>query len=67
MALQQRGHLTSFAMTWTNDFTALSDDCGNTGSATVTFTASDNCGNTTTTTATFTIEDTTSPTASVLT
>ncbi|MGB0509718.1 MAG: HYR domain-containing protein, partial [Flavobacteriales bacterium] len=50
-------------VTWTNDFTALSDDCGNTGSALVTFTASDDCGNTTTTSATFTIEDTTSPIA----
>ena len=50
-------------VTWTNDFSGLSDDCGNTGSATVTFTASDDCGNTTTTMATFTIEDTTSPTA----
>ena len=50
-------------VTWTNDFTALSDDCGNTGSATVTFTATDDCGNATTTTATFTIEDTTSPIA----
>jgi hypothetical protein len=48
-------------VTWTNDFTALSDDCGMTGSATVTFTATDDCGNSSTTTATFTIEDTTLP------
>ena len=44
---------------WTNDFDALSDDCGATGAATVTFTATDDCGNATSTTATFTIEDTT--------
>jgi len=48
-------------VTWSNDFVALSDDCGATGSATVIFTATDDCGNTSTTTATFTIEDTTSP------
>ena len=47
--------------TWSNDFTALSDDCGATGSATVMFTATDECGNKSTTTATFTIEDTTDP------
>ena len=46
---------------WSNDFTALSDDCGATGSATVIFTATDECGNTATTTAVFTIEDTTPP------
>ena len=50
-------------ITWTHDFAGLSDDCGNTGSATVTFTASDDCGNSVSTTATYTIEDTTSPTA----
>ena len=49
------------AVTWSNDFDALSDDCGETGSATVTFTATDNCGNSTSTTATFTIEDKTAP------
>jgi gliding motility-associated-like protein len=48
-------------VTWTNDFTELSDLCGASGSATVTFTATDDCGNTSTTTATFTIEDTTPP------
>jgi GH43 family beta-xylosidase len=47
---------------WTNNFTALSDDCGATGSATVTFRATDDCGNYSETTATFTIEDTTDPT-----
>jgi len=49
-------------VTWSNDFTALSDDCGATGSATVTFTATDDCGNSSQTSATFTIEDTTAPT-----
>ena len=48
-------------VTWSNDFEGLSDDCGATGSATVTFTATDDCGNATSTTATFTIVDTTSP------
>ena len=51
----------SSELTWTNDFTALSDDCGATGSATVTFTATDDCGNSSSSTATFTIEDTTPP------
>ncbi len=47
---------------WTNDFVALSDDCGNTGSALVTFTVDDGCGNTSSTQATFTIIDSTNPT-----
>src|SRR5690606_22826723 len=46
---------------WSNNYDGLSDDCGATGSATVTFTATDDCGNTSETTATFTIEDTTNP------
>ena len=50
------------SVTWTNDFSELSDECGNTGSATVTFTATDECGNQSTTTATFAIVDTTGPT-----
>ncbi|TJY34024.1 gliding motility-associated C-terminal domain-containing protein [Pontimicrobium aquaticum] len=49
-------------ITWSNDFTGLSDNCGATGSATVTFTVSDSCGNESSTTATFTIEDITAPT-----
>jgi hypothetical protein len=48
-------------ITWTHNFTTLSDDCGATGFATVTFTASDACGNTSITTATFTITDTQAP------
>ena len=47
--------------TWSNDFEALSDDCGATGAATVTFTATDDCGNSAATTATFTIIDTVAP------
>ena len=48
-------------VTWTNDFDALSNDCGATGTATVTFTAMDDCSNAASTVATFTIEDTTAP------
>ena len=48
-------------LTWSNNFSGLSDDCGETGSATVEFTATDRCGNESKTTATFTIEDTTPP------
>ena len=48
---------------WTNNYTALSDDCGLTGSAIVTFTATDACLNTSTSTATFTIIDSTPPSA----
>ena len=51
------------ALTWTSNYTGLSDNCGATGSATVTFTVTDGAGNTATTSATFTIEDTTAPTA----
>jgi len=40
-------------VTWTNDFSGLSDDCGETGIASVTFTATDDCGNAASTTATF--------------
>ncbi|MDO6792205.1 gliding motility-associated C-terminal domain-containing protein, partial [Tamlana sp. 1_MG-2023] len=48
-------------MTWSNDFTMLSDECGKTGMATVAFTVKDACGNETTSTATFKIEDTKVP------
>jgi len=48
-------------ITWTNDAGQLSDECGETGSVSVIFTATDDCGNTATATATFTIEDTTAP------
>ena len=53
------------APTWSNDFTGLSNDCGATGSATVTFTATDCAGNMSSTTHTFTIEDTTAPSLSI--
>ncbi len=52
-------------ITWTNNFSGLSNGCGNTGSATVTFTATDDCGNPATTTATFTITDNTPPVITV--
>ncbi|PCJ80389.1 MAG: hypothetical protein COA49_09140, partial [Bacteroidetes bacterium] len=51
--------------TWSNDFTALSDDCGATGSAIVTFTVVDGCGNASETTSTFTINDTVAPSIDV--
>jgi large repetitive protein len=50
------------AVTWSNNFTALSQACGHTGAATVVFTATDASGNTATTAATFTVVDTTAPT-----
>ena len=43
--------------TWSNDFTGLSNGCGPTGSATVTFTATDESGNSASTTATFRVTD----------
>ncbi|MFW5725601.1 MAG: gliding motility-associated C-terminal domain-containing protein, partial [Bacteroidota bacterium] len=49
------------AATLTHDFSGFEMDCGETGTAVVTWTASDACGNTTTATATFTIADTTPP------
>jgi hypothetical protein len=48
-------------VSWSNNFTGLSDDCGATGSATVTFYATDACGHSSSTTATFTIIDTQAP------
>jgi gliding motility-associated-like protein len=44
-----------------NNFNGLSDLCGATGSATVTFTLTDDCGNITSTTATYSIVDTQTP------
>jgi hypothetical protein len=49
------------SFTWTNNFTALSDDCSVTGNAHVIFTAIDECGNTASTNATFSIIDTLDP------
>ncbi|MBT8229738.1 MAG: HYR domain-containing protein, partial [Bacteroidia bacterium] len=48
-------------VTWTNNFMAMSDDCGATGTVTVIFTATDACNNASTTEATFTIVDMTPP------
>lgn len=45
---------------WTHDFSTLSDSCGVSGSALVTFTAADDCGSSTTS-AVLTIIDTTAP------
>ena len=52
-------------VTVTNDSSGLSDDCGATGTETVTFTLTDSNGNSTTLQATFTIVDTTNPTMDV--
>jgi len=46
---------------WSHDYSGISDDCGDTGSVLVTFTARDECDNLITTSAVFTIQDTTSP------
>ncbi|MBK8969770.1 MAG: HYR domain-containing protein [Lewinellaceae bacterium] len=46
---------------YSNNFTSLSDGCGTTGTALVTFTARDACGRTTTRTATVTVVDTHGP------
>jgi len=48
-------------VTVTNNYSGLSDLCGLTGSATVTFTLADECGNSINATATFTIADTQAP------
>ena len=52
-------------ISWSHDFVALSDDCGNTGSSLVIFTVQDPNGNSVTTSATFTIEDKTNPSIDV--
>ncbi|MBT8272123.1 MAG: T9SS type A sorting domain-containing protein, partial [Bacteroidia bacterium] len=49
-------------LTVSNDSSGLSDDCGSSGSETVTFTLEDECGNLITKVATFTVQDTTNPT-----
>ncbi|MEL6866122.1 MAG: SdrD B-like domain-containing protein, partial [Bacteroidota bacterium] len=48
-------------ITWSHDYTTLSDDCGATGQAIVTFTATDECGNAAAVTAQFIIQDTRAP------
>ena len=45
-------------VTWTNNYSGLSDGCGASGIANVIFTATDECGNSSTTVASLTIEDT---------
>jgi hypothetical protein len=52
-------------VTWANNFTGLSDGCGLTGNATVTFTVTDECGNSKTTNAIFTVADNVAPTINV--
>ncbi len=48
-------------VSWTHNFTALSNGCGTSGNTSVIFTAADACGNTSSTTASFTIVDNTAP------
>ncbi len=48
-------------ISWSNDAGPISEDCGESGSITVVFTAIDQCGNTDQTTANFIIEDTSEP------
>lgn len=48
-------------VSWTNNFSSLSDYCGQTGNAVVFFTATDACGNSSLTSATISIEDHTAP------
>ncbi|RZJ72925.1 gliding motility-associated C-terminal domain-containing protein [Flavobacterium sp.] len=52
---------TCSAVTWTNNYSGISNDC--TAAVTVIFTATDACGNAATTSATFTVQDTTAPVA----
>jgi subtilisin-like proprotein convertase family protein len=53
------------SLSWSNNFSGISDQCGNTGSVMVVFTVTDECGNTNSTTATYTIQDTQDPTIAV--
>jgi hypothetical protein len=48
-------------VSWTNNYSGLSDDCGATGSAPVIFTCSDECGNSSTTGANLNVIDTIRP------
>lgn len=48
-------------VTYTHNYTGISDGCGESGSVNVMFTAHDGCGNSETRTATLTVEDTTPP------
>ncbi len=48
-------------VTWTNNYSGLSDGCGDSGMAHVIFTATDECGNSSSTIATILVEDTLPP------
>jgi len=48
-------------VTYTHNYTVISDECGESGSVNVMFTAHDGCGNSETMTAILTVEDTTAP------
>ena len=48
-------------VTWTNNFSGSTNECGASGVANVTFFATDDCGNTATTHGLFTIRDNTAP------
>ncbi|WP_400080000.1 Ig-like domain-containing protein [Winogradskyella sp. R77965] len=52
----------SGSVTWSNNYSSMSDGCGDTGIVTVTFTATDPSGNISLTTATFVIVDNLPPT-----
>ncbi|MDX1409548.1 MAG: hypothetical protein R3330_15480, partial [Saprospiraceae bacterium] len=49
------------SLTWTNDYTGLTPNCGASGTALVSFTATDSCGNSVVTSASVTVEDNTGP------
>jgi len=67
--LNQHGGAEAFDIggdvTWTHNYTGLSDGCSTTGSADVVFTASDECGNSTSITATVALQDLTAPVINV--
>ncbi|WP_158626830.1 gliding motility-associated C-terminal domain-containing protein [Flavobacterium sp. GT3R68] len=48
-------------ISWTNNYSTLTNTCGLSGSASVIFTATDACGNNSSSTGVFTIQDTTPP------
>ncbi|HUR31537.1 MAG TPA: T9SS type A sorting domain-containing protein [Saprospiraceae bacterium] len=64
--LTNRGGMLIFEVcsnvTWSNNYSGLSNDCGSTGGTTVVFSATDECGNITASSASITIEDHTAPT-----